>query len=265
MSRDFLDMGITIETRLNPYASPHSVLVSGSTHKGALCREVGIPVEEDPSKIAHVGNGEENHDISNGYGVVVRRRVVDVPYPVLVAQAKAAQLAPHFKPNGHEHVVADSTWEIMSSEGHVLSLNKPKKDRKKEEQIARTLYMHRGQCVSSDTGIAVLSHNLTKTDLYHLSLMLGVINPDLQMGEVERLIRNNPNTAGGFSVLDALSYGLISPDPMLHFRIRKINSTGAPFVSGRIMTFDTVFHELSNDSSNNEWIRRLAIGIIPKK
>ena len=258
-------MGVTIETRYNPFEGQNIVVVTGSTFKEKLYSDVGIQVERDPHKKHHVGKGEERHDIENGFGVVVRRRVLDVPYPVLVAEAKAKELTLHFKPNGHNHVVADSTWEIMSPEGHVLSFNKPGGEKTKIEQILTALNEHRGQRISSDTGIGVIAHDLSEIKLFHATLMLGEINPNLDMGQIEQIVKKNPDTAGGFSVMDALSSGLILSDPVLHFRIRAINKTGAPFVGGRIMRFNEQYHELSADSVNNEWIRRLAVGAFPRK
>jgi hypothetical protein len=259
-------MGINIEAgRMSPYWRPNSVVVTGSGFKRDLYRQVGVPVEDDPLKIHHVGRGETNHDHVNGNGVIVRRREVDVPYPVRVAKAKIEELAPHFPPNGHSHIVTDSTWEIMGPEGHVYSFNKPGGDRLKEAKILSKLYDLRGHRISSDTGAAVLSNDLSETELYHLTLMLGVVNPEIDMGRAEALVTSHPDTSGGFSVIDALQTGIILPDPLVQFRLRKIHPYGAPFETGRIMSFDTAVQELSDDSSNNAWLKRLAVGVIPQK
>ncbi|MFH0773272.1 MAG: hypothetical protein V1922_03090 [bacterium] len=260
-------MGVSIEFGLNPYWRQNSVVVTGSRSKRRLYEGVGIPVERDSNKIAHVGNGEQKYDQRNRNGVVVRREKIDAPYPVLVARAKAEELAPRFKPNGHFHVVSDSTYEIMGPDGLVFSLNKTSGERRKETEIIKALYGLRGRRISSDTGLAVLPSdvNLQEMELYHASLMMGMINPTLDMGQVEQLITNNPDTAGGFSVLDAIQYGLVIPDPTMHFRTRRIIPTGAPFVSGRVMRYEAVVHEMSTDSSNNEWMKRLAVGVIPRK
>lgn len=266
-SAGFFVMGMRVESagQMSPYWHTNSVVVTGSPFKRQLYRGVGVSVEADPAKVNSVGVGETNHDRMNGNGVIVRRRVVDVPYPVLVAKAKAEQLAPNFPPNGHSHVVADSTWEVIGAEGCVISLNKPGGNRKKEEEILRTLNDLRGHLISSDTGVAVLSNDLSAVDLYHLTLMLGTVNPDMDMGMAEQLIASSPQVSGGFSVLDALRAGIILPDPAIHFRVRKINRSGAPFEKGSIMKYDTALHELASDSGNDGWIQRLAIGVIPRK
>lgn len=261
-------MAINIESgrQMSPYWRSNSVVVTGSEHKRGLYKGVGVAVEGDPEKVHHVGVGEVNHDLANGHGVIVRRREVDVPYPVQVAKAKIEELAPRFSPNGHNHAVADSTWELMDPvNGHVYSLNKTNGERGKEEAILQALYDLRGCRISSDTGVAVLANDLSATELYHLSLMLGTVNPNIDMGSAEALVKGHPHTSGGFSALEAVHAGIILPDPIIDFRIRKIHPSGAPFEAGRLMTYDTVVHQMANDSSNNEWLRRAAVGVIPRK
>jgi len=257
---------MTIEGQsLSPFWRPKTTVVTGSGFKSALYTQIGVMVENDPIKTTHVGRGEIRHDAMHGHGVVIRRREVDVPYPVLVARMKAKELAPFFKPNDHPHAVTDSTWEILSPEGHVLSLNKPGGDKKKEKEIVEALYEHRGQSISSDTGVCIILPNLREMELYHLTLITGIINPHFQVGQVDRLIEHNPDTSGGFSIIEALTYELIIPDSYLQFRVRKISPTGEPFISGRIMKYDAAIQELSSDQTNNEWIRRLAVGVMPRK
>jgi len=258
-------MGVSVEgIRINPFRETHTVVVTSSPLKINLCARAGIPTEPDPRKVQSVGQGEEWHKFTNGHGVVVRSRVTDVPNPVSAALAKATELARTFSPNGHNHGVMDSTWEILArDQDHVFSFNKTEGDEVKIAEALQALYRLQGCRISSDTGVAVLSPDLKGVRLYQTSLMIGRVGCDLDMALVERVVRDNPQNSGGFSLFEGVRAGIIEPDPICHFRVREIDGKGAPLQSGSLMRFDAIMHELSTGPENNQNLLSLALGIPP--
>lgn len=160
--------------------------------------------------------------------------------------------------------MGDATWQVLDDSGIVHSFNKPNTPEKRDE-ILQAIYALRGQRISSDTGIGVIERDLSGIILFHTSYMLGVINPEVDMGSVEQVVRANPDVSGGLRAIDILSSGIVVPDNMAHFRMREISPCGGPFLKGKIMRYEAAIQELSGDPVNNPWVMRMALGIIPKK
>jgi len=256
-------MAVEVSETICPYAPESTRFVTSSGVKTDLCLSVGIPTERDSGKITKVGFGEESYACINGHGVVVRNRMREVPHPVRVVYAKARALLQHLEPNGHRHAVGDATWQVLDDFGIVYSFNKPDTFAKKDETL-RAYYKLRGNRISSDTGIGVIESDLGAIRLYHTSLMLGRVNPELDMGRLEQVVMANTDVSGGLKAIDMIRYEVIVPDELAHFCIREISPQGAPFLGGQMMRYEAAIHELSKGSANNPWLMRLAHGIFPK-
>lgn len=257
-------MRVEFTRTISPFGPDLTKAVTSSPLKVRLFHSSGIETEEDRSKIEKIEVGENNHDKLNGHSVVVRSRSVDVPYPVRVVSEKANALLEDLQPNGNRHAVFDSTWEVLDAIGGVHSFNKPDTVIKRNE-ILQAIYDLQGQRISSDTGIGVIASDLSTIDLFHSSFLLGIINPNVDMGAAEQLVKAHPSVSGGLKAIDALSAGIIIPDQLMHFRIRHISPYAEPFIRGHIMRYDAAIHELTNDSVNNPWVMKMAHGIIPRK
>ena len=235
-------------------------MVTKSPYKQELASSIGIKLEYDPTKQNQVTNGETNHDKIHSNGMAVSYFEGQTPYCVSVAKAKAEELVRVLPPNGHHHLVVDSTWTGCFNERRLrVAFNKPNGNKDHIEEAVRLFKQLRGYPLMSETGLSVIDPDLKTITHYLTTLNIGNVKKNLDLNVLENLLRANHEISAGFSMSEALRY-VVDPKKYISFQVRQYQPNR--ILSGGIT--NRANYELSNDSSNIGMLKRFAVGIMPK-
>jgi len=248
---------------------PNLVVVTNSPLKTSLAIKRGLFVESDDHKRQVVSQAEDQFDQTNGNGVIVEYSKDKPPYPIMIVQAKLdglRQKLDHRQEDRH-HAVTDSVWMIDLGNTYI-ALNKPYGKSDREKKIIQTMMDSRGKPIFSNTAWGIWKPGDQATELFYVQCGLGVVNPDLRLDVLEKIVRSNRETSGGFGSLQALINEVIIPEeyvslsafrfdnpPYIHFA----NSCGT-IIGGKYIHRRLLHEELSPDSVNSQSLRSWCLG-----
>ncbi len=223
-------------------------------------KKLGIPVSTSEELIQALSKSESNAENNFGGGVLIRQEKQNIPYPISIAYEKGKSIIEaNNRTKDSYFVVSDVVWRL-SSDLYNYFFNKPKGEKRRENELVQIYKDSRGKKIHSDSGIALVHPKDSTITLFYTSLLLGQIREDMNPNLLLELIRDNPGFSSGLSLELMLEHILKARKELeLFVKIFHVSETNS------IVPEETKSSHIriTRNQENYLLYKAIAIGIIP--